>query len=153
MLPYPGGQRGDAGDLGRVEVLPEDPLRPAGAAASDDLLAGDDQVEAEVVAGFGQRPLSAPGKRPPACAPGGPRRARGSPAWPGPPPPGRERTLRSPLLPSRGADQAIHELLGQGVAGGLGDPYHPDAGAAPEGIGELVTGLVNAGHHGHVAIE
>jgi hypothetical protein len=60
---------------------------------------------------------------------------------------------RSLLLPSRGADQAIDELLGQGVAGGLGDPYHPDAGAAPDGIGELVAGLVDGGHHGHVAVE
>ena len=39
-----GGQGGDGGDLGRVEVVPEDPRRPAGAAAADNLLAGDDQV-------------------------------------------------------------------------------------------------------------
>jgi hypothetical protein len=48
-----GGQGGDGGDLGRIEVLPEDPPGPAGAAAGDDLLAGDDQVQAEVVAGLG----------------------------------------------------------------------------------------------------
>jgi hypothetical protein len=33
------------------------PGRPAGAAAANDLLAGHDQVQAEVVAGLGQRPL------------------------------------------------------------------------------------------------
>jgi hypothetical protein len=49
-----GGQGGDGGDLGRVEVVPEDPLGPSAAGASDDLLVGDDQLEAEVVVGLGQ---------------------------------------------------------------------------------------------------
>jgi hypothetical protein len=52
-----GGQGGDGGDLGRVQLLPEDPLGPLAAPAGDGLLAGDDQVQAEVVAGLGQRLL------------------------------------------------------------------------------------------------
>jgi hypothetical protein len=49
-----------------------------------------------------------------------------------------------------GADQAVDELLGQAVAGGLGDPNYPDVGPAPERIGEPVAGLVNGGHHSHI---
>jgi hypothetical protein len=40
VLPRPGGQGGDGGDFGRIQVVPEDPLRPSGAAAADDLLTG-----------------------------------------------------------------------------------------------------------------
>ena len=46
--------------LGRIQVVPEEPLRPAGAAAGDDLLAGDDHIQAEVVVGLeaGPDPLA-----------------------------------------------------------------------------------------------
>ena len=50
-----GGQGGDGGDLGRVEVLPEEPLWPPGAATGNHLLAGHNQVQAEVVGGLRQR--------------------------------------------------------------------------------------------------
>jgi hypothetical protein len=55
--------------------------------------------------------------------------------------------------PLGGADQPLHEPLGQGVAGGLGDPNHPDVGPALEGIGELVAGELDGGHHGHIPPE
>jgi hypothetical protein len=44
-----GGQEGDGGEVCGVEVLPEDPGPPSGAAAADDLLAGHDRVQAEVM--------------------------------------------------------------------------------------------------------
>jgi hypothetical protein len=64
-----------------------------------------------------------------------------------------ERTLGALRPPSTAADQAVHEPLGQGVAGLVGDPDHPDVRPALERIGEPVAGEGGGGHHGHVPPE
>ena len=49
----PRGEDGDGGDLGRGEVVPVQAGRPPLGFACDDFAGGDDEVNAEVVLGFG----------------------------------------------------------------------------------------------------